>query len=70
MRFGRMSDEKVYDEASKVSVSSGNISVDGPDAVDVTLTPEAAEETADQLIEGAMKARGQKRLRDNPHQPG
>ena len=40
---------------------------DGPDGVDVKVTPEAAERTADNLIEGAVKARGQRRLLGLPH---
>jgi hypothetical protein len=35
----------------------------------VKITPEAAEETADNLIEGAVTAAGQRRLRDLPHKP-
>ena len=47
----------------------GAVEVDGPDAVDVTLTPEAAEETSDRLLRQAFKARGQTRLKRDPHQP-
>jgi hypothetical protein len=36
--------------------------MNGPDAVDVDLTPEAAEETAERLIDQAVTARGQRRL--------
>jgi hypothetical protein len=36
-----MTDDKTYDEASKVSAKEGEVLVDGPDAVDVKLTPEA-----------------------------
>ena len=41
----------------------------GPDAVDVDLSPEAAEETSDRLLHAAMKARGNRRLEDMPHRP-
>ncbi len=58
--FARMSDEKVYQEPSDVSVENGVVSVKGPDAVDVKMTPEAADETSDRLLEGALKAHGQK----------
>jgi hypothetical protein len=65
-----MSDKSiVYDQASTVTALDGAVEVDGPDEVDVALTPEAAEETSDRLSSEAMKARGQRRLRDYPHQP-
>jgi hypothetical protein len=57
-------DDKIYDEPSDVDAEDGTVSVDGPDAVNVRLTPEAAEETSDRLNEGAMKARGQVYFRD------
>ena len=60
-----MSDEKIYDEASEVEAKDGVVSVAGPDAVDVRLTPEAAAETSDRLLYGSMKARGQ-RVRGEP----
>jgi hypothetical protein len=43
--------------------------LDGSDAVDVKVTPEAAEETAENLIQGAIKAAGQRRLKGLPHKP-
>jgi hypothetical protein len=60
----------VYDDASEVAAVEGAVELDGPDAVDVAMTPDAAEETADRLTGEAMKARGQRRLKDMPHQPG
>lgn len=64
-RSATMTDEKVYDESSEVTVEDGIVNVAGPDAVDVKLTAEAAEEISNQLLEGAMKARGQ-RYFDHP----
>ena len=65
-----MSDKSiVYDEASVVTAVDGAVELDGPDAIEVAMTPEAAEETSDRLSSEAMKARGQRRLRDYPHQP-
>jgi len=64
-----MAKEKVYDEASNVTAKDGEVVVDGPDHVDVTVTPEAAIETGERLIEGAAHAAGQRRLRDQPHRP-
>ncbi|HEX8839340.1 MAG TPA: hypothetical protein VF750_02590 [Sphingomicrobium sp.] len=65
-----MSDKPiVYDEASDVKAVDGSVDVDGPDAVDVTLTPEAAEETSERLMDASVKARGQRRLKRYPHRP-
>lgn len=64
-----MTKDKVYDEASKVTAKDGEVIVDGPDSVDVKVTPEAAEKTADNLFHGALKAAGQRRMKDFPHQP-
>jgi hypothetical protein len=59
----------LFDEASDVEAIEGVVDVEGPDDVAVALTPEAAEETSDRLLEKAQKARGQKRLNDLPHKP-
>ena len=64
-----MTRDKLYNEATDVSARDGEVILDGPDEVDVKITPEAAEETADNLIEGAVEARGQRRLKDLPHRP-
>jgi hypothetical protein len=64
-----VSDDKVYDKASAVTATDRAVSVEGPDQVDVKLTPEAAEETADNLTEESVRARGQRRLKRLPHQP-
>ena len=62
-------DDLIYDSASKVTAKDGTVSVEGPDAVDVKLTPEAAEETSDRLMDGAATAQGQRRLSKMPHRP-
>ena len=62
--------EPVYDEPSDVQAVDGAVELDGPDAVDVALTPEAAEETSERLLRQSFKARGQKRLDRLPHRPG
>jgi osmotically-inducible protein OsmY len=64
-----MTKKKLYNEATEVSASDGEVILEGPDGVDVKVTPEAAEQTADNLVEGAVKARGQRRLRNLPHKP-
>jgi hypothetical protein len=65
-----MIDKTVYDEPTDVTAVDGAVELDGPDAVDIAMTAEAAEETSDRLSNEAMKARGQRRLKDLPHQPG
>ena len=52
--------EKVYDTPSEVTVEEGNVSVEGPDGIGVLLTPEAALETSDRLLDGATEAHGQR----------
>lgn len=59
-----MADETVYDDASEVDADNGSVSVKGPNAVDVRMTPRAAEETSERLLQGAMKARGQRYFDD------
>ena len=61
-------DEKTYAEPSEVTAEAGTVHIEGPDSINVTLTPEAAEETSNRLLEGAFKARGQRHLKDYPHQ--
>ena len=64
-----MTDSKLYDEATEVSARDGEVILDGPDGVDVKVTPEAAEQTADRLIDRAVIARGQRRLKNLSHHP-
>ena len=64
-----MTDEQVYDEPTEVTAKDGKVILDGPDHVDVSVTPEAAEQSAENLVEGAVRARGQRRLKSLPHQP-
>jgi hypothetical protein len=64
-----MMEEKrtVYPDPSDVDAVDGAVEVDGPDNVDVAMTPEAAEETSERLNEQAVKARGQRRLSRMAH---
>lgn len=64
-----MDEREIYDEPSEVSAVDGTVEMDGPDAVDVALTPEAAEETSDRLGNEALRARGQRRLGKMTHRP-
>ena len=59
-----MPDKRIYDEASDIDAEDGVVSLKGPDAIDVRLTPDAAEETSERLNTGAMKARGQRYFTD------
>ena len=58
-------DLEVYDEPSAVDADDGTVRQTGPDAVDVRMTPGAAEETSERLLQGAMKARGQRYFKDD-----
>lgn len=62
-----MTNKKIYEQPSKVTAKDGEVLVEGPDGVDVGLTPEAAEETSQRLLDGSMKARGQRHMKDYPH---
>lgn len=57
-------DAEIYDEPSAVDADDGAVRQKGPDAVDVRMTPAAAEETSDRLLQGAMKARGQRYFKE------
>ncbi len=46
-------------QASQVVVERGNIIIDGPDGVAVTMSPDAAEETARRLLAAVGEARRQ-----------
>lgn len=46
-------------EAGEASAEQGQVMLDGPDGVAVALTPAAAEETGQRLIDAAAQARGQ-----------
>ncbi len=46
-------------QASQVVADAGNIIIDGPDGVAVTMSPDAAEETARRLLDAVGEARRQ-----------
>ncbi len=48
------------DSSGEASAEDGHVVLDGPDGVAITLTPDAAEATAQNLIEAARKARQQR----------
>lgn len=62
-----MEHDKVYDDASEVHAVKGEVTVDGPDGVAVSLTPEAAVETAARLEANGIRAAGQRRVAEGDH---
>lgn len=61
--------KQTYDKPSEVAANEGRVLVDGPDSVDVALTPDAALETGGRLIDAAAEAAGQDRLKKTDHRP-
>ena len=55
-----MTAHKAYDEATKVGAEDGEVTLNGPDGVGLSMTPAAAEETARRLLAAAGKARAQR----------
>ena len=55
-----MNHRKTHDEPSEVVAHEGEVLVDGPDAVAVSLTPEAALETSNRLLVSGLTAKGQR----------
>jgi hypothetical protein len=64
-----MGHKELFDEATKIQAVDGKVELDGPDGVDVAMTPEAAEETADRMFRASAEAAGQRKLKGNPHRP-
>lgn len=58
-----------YAKPSDVVAEDGRVLVDGPDSVDVALTPDAALETAHRLVDEAARAAGQEREKKIDHRP-
>lgn len=54
-----MTSLSAHGEPSDVSAEEGDVIVEGPNGVAVTLTPEAAEETARRMMRAASEARRQ-----------
>ena len=59
-----MTSKILHDEPSEVTAVKGDVDILGPDGVDVSVTPDAAEITAGRLIRAAQSARGQKLEKD------
>jgi hypothetical protein len=60
-----MTPEKPWNEPSDVAAEDGEVVVDGPDGVAITLTPDAAVETSQRLLEGGLTAQGQRVAKRN-----
>ena len=61
--------KETYSKPSEVIADQGKVLVDGPDGVDVALTPEAALETGGKLIDQAAIAAGQRQEAKIDHRP-
>jgi hypothetical protein len=59
MRRDAMESVRSHSEPSDVNAEQGQVIVEGPDGVAVTLTPDAAEETGRRMISAASQARRQ-----------
>jgi hypothetical protein len=64
-----MSNNEPYNEASKTNAVDGEVVIQGPDSVGVSVTPSAAEKTAQRLIRTARTARAQL-IRKGAKKPG
>lgn len=51
---------KPCDQPSRVAAEEGEVLVDGPDGIALSLSPEAAEETSQRLMDGAARALDQR----------
>jgi hypothetical protein len=60
MRLWSMADDKTYDGPSLVKAEDGDVVLDGPDGVDVKMTPDAAVQTSDRMFQGSVRAQGQR----------
>lgn len=50
---------RAHDTPSEVCAEDGEVMVEGPDGIAVSFTPDAASETSQRLLDGAVTARGQ-----------
>jgi hypothetical protein len=61
--------KELYDQPTEVTAKDGKVLLDGPDGVDVALTPDAAIETGERLIDEGVTAAGQQRSKKIDHRP-
>lgn len=50
----------IYTEAGEAVAEEGLVLLDGPNGITISLTPDAAEETGQELIRAAVEARRQR----------
>ena len=55
---------KIIDTKLDVAADDDTVFVDGPEGMAGTMTPEAALDSADELVDRAAEALGQKRMRE------
>jgi hypothetical protein len=58
-----MPEPGIYEEGGKAFAEEGQVMLDGPDGVAVSMTPDAAEDTGRELLRAAAEARSQLSLR-------
>ncbi|MDB5441190.1 MAG: hypothetical protein JWM33_3617 [Caulobacteraceae bacterium] len=56
-----MTSQKAYDTPTKVTKVDGEVSLDGPDGIGLSMTPHAARETGERLVRAADQAEAAKR---------
>jgi hypothetical protein len=54
-----MTDRGVFEDAGRAFAEGGQVLLDGPDGISISLTPDAAEGTAQALMDAASRARSQ-----------
>jgi hypothetical protein len=52
-------DDRIHDDPGETAAVDGNVALMGPDGVSVVLTPKAAMETSDRLLDSAAEAQNQ-----------
>jgi hypothetical protein len=57
-----MRENGVYEKPGKAFADQGQVMLDGPDGIAVSMTPEAAEGTAHELLRAASDAKAQRAL--------
>jgi hypothetical protein len=56
-----MAAQHAYNDPTKVTVVDGEVALDGPDGVGLSMTPQAARETGRRLIAAAEEAERQEK---------
>ncbi len=51
--------DRLHDEPSQVFAEQGEVQIEGPDGIAVSMTPKAAAETSERLLACAAQAQGQ-----------